>query len=117
VERVLAAARVAISDLHDAADLILPGTPITFQRFTRRAQGWVGDWPQTSLFRAWSPRLAPDVWMVSDSIFPGQSTAAVALGGLYVADALLRESKLSSPNRINAKAQRSFSLRPRTAES
>jgi hypothetical protein len=31
----------------------------------------------------------PNVWMVGDSIFPGQSTAAVALGGLRVARAIL----------------------------
>ncbi len=52
--------------------------------------GWVGGFPQTSLFRAWAPGLAPDLWMVGDSIFPGQSTAAVALGGLRVAEAVPR---------------------------
>jgi hypothetical protein len=31
------------------------------------------------------------LWMVGDSIFPGQSTAAVALGGLRVARAILAE--------------------------
>jgi C-3',4' desaturase CrtD len=93
-ERMLAAAKVALPHLRAAAALILPGTPISFQRFTRRAWGWVGGFPQTSLFRAWGPRLAPGVWMVGDSIFPGQSTAAVALGGLRVADALLAEAGL-----------------------
>ena len=63
--------------------------PVTFQRFTRRAWGWVGGFPQTNLLRAWAPRLLPDVWMVGDSIFPGQSTAAVALGGLRVARSIL----------------------------
>jgi phytoene dehydrogenase-like protein len=85
VERVLDAARVAIPRVRQAADLILPGTPVTFAHFTRRADGWVGGFPQTNLFRAWPPRLAPNLWMVGDSIFPGQSTAAVALGGLRVA--------------------------------
>lgn len=91
-ERVLAAAEVALPQLRDAAAMILPGTPVTFQRFTHRAWGWVGGFPQTSLFRAWGPRLMPGVWMVGDSIFPGQSTAAVALGGLRVAGALLAEA-------------------------
>jgi phytoene dehydrogenase-like protein len=45
----------------------------------------VGGFPQTGLFRARSPRLAPGVWMVGDSIFPGQSTASVAIGGMRVA--------------------------------
>lgn len=93
-ERMLAAAQLALPHVRDAATLILPGTPVTFQRFTRRAWGWVGGFPQTNLFRAWGPRLAPGLWMVGDSIFPGQSTAAVALGGLRVAVALLAEAGL-----------------------
>jgi hypothetical protein len=85
---------VALPHVRDAATLILPGTPVTFQRFTHRAWGWVGGFPQTSLFRAWGPRLSPGLWMVGDSIFPGQSTAAVALGGLRVADSVLAEAGL-----------------------
>lgn len=91
VERMLAAAEVAVPNLRDAANLILPGTPVTFQRFTRRAWGWVGGFPQTSLFRTWAPRLAPGLWLVGDTIFPGQSTTAVALGGLRVARTILAE--------------------------
>ena len=88
-ERLLHAAERALPSLRSAADLVLPGTPVTFQRFTRRAWGWVGGFPQTNLFRAWGPRLAGGLWMVGDSIFPGQSTAAVALGGLRVGAAIL----------------------------
>ncbi len=90
-ERVLAAAEVALPGLREAADLILPGTPVTFQRFTRRLWGWVGGFPQTSLTRAWGPRLGHGLWMVGDSVFPGQSVPAVALGGLRVARSLLAE--------------------------
>ena len=90
-ERVLAAAEVALPGLREAADLILPGTPVTFQRFTRRQWGWVGGFPQTSLIRAWGPRLARGLWLVGDSVFPGQSVPAVALGGLRVARSLLAE--------------------------
>jgi C-3',4' desaturase CrtD len=93
-ERVLDAAEVALPGLRDAADLLLPGTPVTFQRFTRRLWGWVGGFPQTSLTRAWGPRLAPGLWLVGDSIFPGQSVPAVALGGLRVANSLLSELEL-----------------------
>lgn len=91
VERILAAAETALPGLREAAHLILPGTPVTFQRFTRRAWGWVGGFPQTSLFRTWAPRLAPGLWLVGDTIFPGQSTVAVALGGLRVARTVLSE--------------------------
>jgi phytoene dehydrogenase-like protein len=88
---MLAAAEVALPGLRDAAILILPGTPVAFQRFTRRAWGWVGGFPQTSLLRAWGPRLETGLWMVGDSVFPGQSVPAVALGGLRVARSILKE--------------------------
>ena len=110
MERVLAAAEVAVPLLRDAADLILPGTPVTFQRFTRRAWGWVGGFPQTSLFRAWGPRLAPGLWLVGDSVFPGQSVPAVALGGLRVARSLLAELGLREvPLKAPGEPQSAFS--------
>ncbi|MGD9376028.1 MAG: hypothetical protein PVJ23_09615, partial [Anaerolineae bacterium] len=90
-DRLLDAAEVALPGLRDAANLVLPGTPVTFQRFTRRVWGWVGGFPQTSLFRAWGPRLGRNLWLVGDSIFPGQSVPAVALGGMRVARSLLAE--------------------------
>jgi len=90
VEKMLNLANRVLSSLPGNIDLILPGTPVTFQRFTKREWGWVGGFPQTNLFRAWAPKLSPNLWMVGDSIFPGQSTAAVALGGLRVADAVLK---------------------------
>lgn len=100
--RLLQAAESAIPGIRDAARLLLPGTPVTFQFYTRRARGWVGGFPQTSLFRLWGPRLSPGLWMVGDSIFPGQSTAAVALGGLRVGYNILhgfgvREPVLAQP--------------------
>jgi C-3',4' desaturase CrtD len=96
VDRVLDAAQVAIPGLRSAARLVLPGTPVTFQRFTQRSRGWVGGFPQTSLFRAWAPRLGHGLWLVGDSIFPGQSVLAAALGGTRVAHTVLQ----SSPRRI-----------------
>jgi phytoene dehydrogenase-like protein len=92
VERMMRAAERVLPGLRAAANLVMPGTPVTFQRFTRRGQGWVGGFPQTSIFQAWGPRLDAGLWMVGDSIFPGQSTAAVALGGMRVARAILAEA-------------------------
>ncbi|HSF82713.1 MAG TPA: NAD(P)/FAD-dependent oxidoreductase, partial [Anaerolineales bacterium] len=89
--RILEAAEVALPGIQAAASLILPGTPVTFQRFTRRQMGWVGGFPQTNIFKYVGPRLTRDLWMVGDSIFPGQSTAATALGGLRVAHNILSE--------------------------
>jgi phytoene dehydrogenase-like protein len=93
-QNLLAAAEQTLPGLRQAAELVLPGTPVTFQRFTRRARGWVGGFQQTSLLRTWVPKLGPKLWMVGDSIFPGQSVAAAALGGLRVASAILREHKM-----------------------
>jgi C-3',4' desaturase CrtD len=90
-ERLLAAAEIALPGLRRAADLVLPGTPLTFERYTGRDGGWVGGFPQTSLFRARPPGLGLGLWQVGDSIFPGQSTAAVALGGMRVARAIQSE--------------------------
>lgn len=100
-QQMLAAAETALPGLRETARLVLPGTPITFHRFTRRVLGWVGGFPQTNLFRAWGPRLAPKLWMVGDSIFPGQSTAAVALGGIRVAHSVLREAGLITHSASN----------------
>jgi C-3',4' desaturase CrtD len=90
-DRLISAVARVIPDVREATELVLPGTPVTFQRFTRRAKGWVGGFPQVSLFQARPPRLMPGLWMVGDSIFPGQSTAAVALGGMRIANQILSQ--------------------------
>ena len=94
---LLRAAETALPGLQDAAELVLPGTPVTFQRYTGRGAGWVGGFPQTSLWRTGSPRLGKHIWQVGESIFPGQSTAAVALGGMRVAGEILSELGIVSP--------------------
>jgi phytoene dehydrogenase-like protein len=81
----------------------MTGTPVTFTRFTRRKDGWVGGFPQTNLFRTMAPKLAPNLWMVGDSIFPGQSIAAVTLGGMRVADNILTENY--STRKISTKSE------------
>ena len=93
-QRLLDAGEQILPGLRQAAELVLPGTPVTFQRFTRRVWGWVGGFPQTHLLRNWGPRLGPSLWLVGDSIFPGQSIAATALGGLRVARAILEDHKI-----------------------
>jgi len=73
--------------------LCLPGTPVTFQYYTRRPLGMVGGFAQTSLFAARGPQTGIDnLWLVGDSIFPGQSTAGVTLGAMRVAAEVLRQS-------------------------
>jgi len=88
-ERVLEAAERALPNLREALSEALFATPATFARFTGRRGGWVGGYPQTSLGRTWGPRVGKRLWLVGDSVFPGQSTAAVALGALRTARSVL----------------------------
>lgn len=97
-EQIMENAQIALPGFRQAASLVLPGTPVTFQRFTRREQGWVGGFPQTSLFRTQAPSIDSGLWMVGDSIFPGQSIPAVAMGGMRAAQAILREHQVEAIN-------------------
>jgi len=51
-ERLLVAAEKAIPGIRQAIELCLPGTPVTFEFYTRRPLGMVGGFPQTSLWSA-----------------------------------------------------------------
>ena len=93
-ERVLQAAERAIPGIRSAVRLALPGTPLTFQFYTRRPLGMVGGFPQTSLLRARGPQTGlSNLWLVGDSVFPGQSTAGTTLGGWRVARAVIDAGK------------------------
>jgi C-3',4' desaturase CrtD len=85
LEKLIDAASIALPKLKQHLQLALPGTPLTFERFTRRVNGMVGGFPQKSLWAGWAPRIDRAVWLVGDSVFPGQSTAGVTLGALRVA--------------------------------
>jgi C-3',4' desaturase CrtD len=107
-DQVIATSEIILPGLAEAAEIVLPGTPVTFQRFTGRVNGWVGGFQQTNLFQFRNPRIPHQMWMVGDSIFPGQSSAAVAMGGLRVAREILEELFGESPDRtvpLDAKAQ------------
>ncbi|MDX2159859.1 MAG: NAD(P)/FAD-dependent oxidoreductase [bacterium] len=89
--KLLSAVEKAIPGFRARIALELPGTPVTYEFYTGRHLGMVGGFPQTSLFRARSPRTGiANVRLVGDSIFPGQSTAGVTLGALRVADDVIR---------------------------
>ena len=75
----------AIPGFKSAVELCLPGSPVTYQYYTGRHKGMVGGFPQGSLFAARGPGTGIDnLLLVGDSVFPGQSTAAVALGAMRV---------------------------------
>ena len=76
----------------------MTASPRTFERYTRRPGGLVGGVPRRAGLHnyrgAWPRPVAPDLWLVGDSQFPGQSTLATALGGLRVAAALAAALRL-----------------------
>ncbi len=95
-ERVFKAIEVVLPDIRQKSSLILPGTPVTFAFYTRRPKGLVGGSPQESLFAVKGPGTGlSNLWLVGDSIFPGQSTAAVTIGAQRVAR-LVKQSVLFS---------------------
>ncbi|HLI29256.1 MAG TPA: FAD-dependent oxidoreductase [Chloroflexota bacterium] len=92
--RALALGEALLPGLRDA-EWTLAGTPRTYARFAGRA--WVGGYPQTHPFRFGRVRPFANVYAVGERIFPGQSVPAVALGGLRVADKILRQLADGAP--------------------
>lgn len=90
VAQMLDSAEKAIPGFKSAVTLCLPATPVTYAHWTDRPQGMVGGFPQKSILQARGPQTGLDnVWLVGDSIFPGQSTAGVTVGGMRVAQNVL----------------------------
>ncbi len=83
-ERLLDGVRVALPDFDAHAKFVICGTPSTWESYTHRFRGGVGGFPLTrrnANLRAVSSRIAPGLWCIGDSVFPGQGTVAAALSG------------------------------------
>ena len=95
-ERMLDTAALALPNLRSHIRYQQAGTPVSFWRYTRRHHGMVGGLPQhvwnSGLFSL-GPRAAgvAGLWLVGDSTFPGQSTAAVTQSGIRAYQAIRRE--------------------------
>jgi phytoene dehydrogenase-like protein len=81
--------------------LELPASPRTFERFTGRKHGAVGGVPRRvglhNYLQLTTPRLGRAFFLVGDSYFPGQSTLAVALGGVKAAEAAMARLPTRDP--------------------
>ncbi|MCS7080417.1 MAG: NAD(P)/FAD-dependent oxidoreductase [Chloracidobacterium sp.] len=86
-ERLLTAVERVFPNIRDGIECVLPGTPVTFARYTGRARGMVGGLRTT----LWNSNLfgigardvgLPNFWLVGDTVFPGQGTPACALSGV-----------------------------------
>jgi len=73
---------------------VLPASPRTFARFVGRPSGAVGGLPRRAALASYAdlgPQEVLDrVWLVGDSVFPGQSALATAVGGVRTAAAVAR---------------------------
>ena len=73
----------------------IPGSPRTFARFTSRGDGCVGGIPRHVGWHnykgLWPRQVYPNLWLVGDSVFPGQSTLSTAVGGARTANEVLRK--------------------------
>ena len=77
----------------------MPASPRTFERFTGRHGGLVGGIPRRAGIHNYRDLLpqepAPGLFMVGDTVFPGQSTLATAIGGVKVAEHIARKAGFS----------------------
>jgi hypothetical protein len=68
----------------------LTASPRTFARFTGRPEGYVGGVPRRAglhNYRDLRPRATlPGLYLAGDTLFPGQSTLATAIGGCKTAE-------------------------------
>jgi len=94
--RLLAALRRALPDAPEALRHAEFATPRSFERYTRRAAGAVGGPPvsrQNSNFLAvGSDVLGSGLWVVGDSVFPGQGTMATVLSAIRVVERITGKS-------------------------
>ncbi|WFA21083.1 FAD-dependent oxidoreductase [Paenibacillus mucilaginosus] len=78
----------------DSLDVVLPGTPVTFERYTQRSRGKVGGYiPQgpLDLLRMSSAYSGvPGVYLCGDTVYPGAGTLGSAMSGWIAAERMLR---------------------------
>ncbi len=109
--RMVQAVEQALPGFRKTVGFQMAGTPVTFQRFTRRPRGMVGGFPQTSLLSARGPATGiPNLRLVGDSIFPGQSTAGVTLGAMRVARDVLQSLPRGRPVAVGDLLKNPFAL-------
>ena len=88
--RMLAALRQALPEAPSALVHSEFSTPRSFARYTRRKDGAVGGAPvsrRNSTFLAVDADvLGPGLWVVGDSVFPGQGTMATVLSAIRVVE-------------------------------
>jgi phytoene dehydrogenase-like protein len=89
-ERLLSALGRALPDAPGALVHAEFATPRSFARYLRRREGAVGGAPvrrgNSNFLAVGSDVLGPGLWVVGDSVFPGQGTMAVVLSAARVVE-------------------------------
>ncbi len=71
-------------------------SPRSFQRYTRRTQGAVGGppvaRPNSNFLAVGSDVFGPGLWVVGDSVFPGQGTMATVISAIRVVERITGQS-------------------------
>lgn len=79
--------------VHGACTFRMTASPRTFARFTGRPGGYVGGLPRRAGLHNYAgmgqPPVRPGLFLLGDTVFPGQSTLAVAIGGQKIAGRML----------------------------
>lgn len=97
-EKVLGVLSGQFPGARDALRSVSAGTPVSWERYTGRLNGCVGGYPQTSLFGVRGPATRYDnLFLVGDSIFPGQSLPGVVTGARRTVELLLQRSAKGQP--------------------
>ena len=99
-ERMRALLDVQAPEWMHGVEHAMTASPRTFERFTLRPGGLVGGVPRRAglrNYRGLAPQeVRPGLWLAGDSVFPGQSTLAAAIGGTRVAAAIVRSGRVAA---------------------
>lgn len=94
--RMLAALRRALPEVSARVRHAEFASPRSFARYTRRNRGAVGGPPvsrrNSNLFAVGADAFGPGIWLVGDSVFPGQGTLATVLSAVRVVERLTGQS-------------------------
>ncbi len=95
-QRMLTALEQALPGAKQALVHAEFASPRSFQRYTRRTQGAVGGAPvarsNSNFLAVGSDVFGPGLWVVGDSVFPGQGTMATVISAIRVVEQITGQS-------------------------
>lgn len=96
-QRMRQTLRLRVPEVAESVVMEMTASPRTFERFTGRPDGFVGGVPRRvgwHNYKGMRPTPVGDrLYLVGDSVFPGQSTLACAVGGRKVAERVERDAR------------------------